>query len=49
MAGEVAQNTLMYELIAEEIAPLEENYVTPAMQRGTDLEPEAIQLYEKIT
>ena len=49
MAWPKAQETLMFELIAEKVAPLEENYTTPAMQRWNDLEPEAADRFEEIT
>ena len=49
MAWPKAVDTFMYNLLAEKIAPMEENYVTPAMERGTHLEVFAIEEYEKIT
>lgn len=49
MAWPKAQETLMYELIAETIAPLEETFSTPAMQRWNDLEPYAAIKFEEIT
>lgn len=36
----------IYELIAETVAPEADSYVTEAMERGTELENEAIQRYE---
>lgn len=39
----------IYELIAENIAPTPENYVSEAMERGSDTESEAIQAYEAHT
>lgn len=39
----------IYELIAENIAPTPETYVSEAMERGTDTESEAIQAYEAHT
>lgn len=37
--SETVQKTAMYELIAEEFAPLEENFLSSAMQRWKELEP----------
>lgn len=39
----------MYELIAENIAPTPESYVSEAMERGSDTESEAIGAYEAHT
>lgn len=39
----------IYELVAETIAPTEDTYVSDAMERGTELEPEAIEAYEAET
>lgn len=36
----------IYELIAETIAPVDESYVTEAMERGTDMQSEALARYE---
>lgn len=43
------QRTLLDELIAEDLAPVEEWYKNDAMLRGTLLEPEARTKYEEIT
>jgi hypothetical protein len=48
MGGKQAQETLMYELIAEQLSGQgEEIWVNGAMQWGKDHEAEAISLYEK--
>ena len=43
--SETVQKTAMYDLIAEEFAPLEENFSTSAMQRWKELEPIAKAYY----
>lgn len=48
MGGKQAQETLIYELVAEQMTGLaEELWVNSAMQWGTDHEDEAVQLYAK--
>jgi len=49
MAWPKAQDSLIYELIAETISPLEETYQTPAMERGNYLEQFWVEEYEKQT
>lgn len=39
----------MYELIAQTVAPTDEHFVSDDMERGTEMEPEAIQAYEAET
>ena len=41
--------SLIYELIAEQLAPAQETIATTAMERGTDLEEDAILLWESTT
>ena len=48
MGTPVVQLTLMYELIAETMCPIEEEFKSAAMQRGLDLEPDAIRRFEQI-
>lgn len=48
MGTPVARNTLINELIAEQLTEMGEDFnPSPAMQRGTDEEPFAIKAYEK--
>ena len=48
MGGKQAQETLMYELIAEQLSGQQEQvWVNSAMQWGTDHEDEAVQMFEK--
>jgi putative phage-type endonuclease len=48
MAGPQAQETLIYELVAEQLSGQQEQvWVNAAMQWGTDHEDEAVQLFEK--
>jgi len=49
MGWPAAQETQMFELLAEEVAPLEETFKNAAMQRGNDLEPDAIKRFEDDT
>lgn len=47
MAWKKAVDTFMFELLSESLAPLEENFISPAMERWTRLEPYAIIEYER--
>lgn len=48
MAGAQAQETLMYELLAEQLSGVQETvWVNDAMRWGTEHEEEAVQMFEK--